>query len=162
MKNLIIITFLISSIALFSQTQRDDFLGIWEWQNNNQTFRVNFFNEPDGDGTFSLAGHFTMLETDVSGNETILYTSDRFIETTNERFIPMINGGRYCDWIDSFRFSLMDNTTTKTLLLGVLDLKFISISLGNPLQITWKLRVDGMASVGEVFNVPTDITLTKQ
>jgi hypothetical protein len=165
MKNILIIITLITSINTFSQTisvnpTRNDFLGTWEWQNNNVIFRVNFFNESDGDGTFSLGGHFTMLESDNNGNETILFTSDRPIENTNQNWLPMINGGRYLDYIDSYRFSLRDNTTND-FLLGTLDLKFLDVPNGSPLQISWKLRIDGMANEDQNFNVPTDITLTK-
>lgn len=165
MKNILIIIALITNINAFSQTlsvnpTSNDFLGTWEWQNNNITFRVNFFNDETYDGSQTIRGHFTMLESDNNGNETILFTSDRPIENTNQNWLPMINGGRYLDYIDSYRFSLRDNTTND-FLLGTLDLKFLDVPNGSPLQISWKLRIDGMANEDQNFNVPTDITLTK-
>lgn len=169
MKNTIILLVAIISINTYSQTlsvnpTRDDLLGTWEWQNGNEVFRINFFNysyEYEGETWTSLASHFTMLETDTFGNETIIYTSDKPMGSTiPQNWYPVITGGQYLNYIDSYRFWLIDNTAN-TYLLGNLDIKFLNVPNGSPLQILWKLRIDGMANEGESFNVPTDIILTK-
>lgn len=165
MKNTLILFALTIGFNTFSQnfptsTTSNDFLGTWEWQNGTETFRVVFFNDSTYDGSQTIRGHFALLETDVNGNETLIYTSDRLIEGTDQNWIPMINGGRYLDYNDSYRFSLRDNTTD-SFLLGVLDLKFLNVSSQSSLLVSWKLRVDGMADEDQNFNVPTDIILTK-
>lgn len=169
MKNIIIILIFTITSNIYSQTisvnpTRDDFIGIWEWQNGNEIFRINFFNQEttyEGETWTSLASHFTMLSIDSSGNETIIYTSDRPMETTiPQNWFPVITGGQYLSYNESYRFALKDNTAS-TYLLGNLDLKFLATSSGQPLQISWKLRVDGMADENQSFNVPTDIILTK-
>lgn len=169
MKNILKLLIFIISVNVFSQTptanlDRNDLLGVWEWHNGNEIFRLNFFNytyQYEGLPRTSLSSHFTMLTVDPNGNESILYTSDRPMEGTNEHWMPMIRGGSYLDYNNSYRFSLSDNTTN-SFLLGVLYLKFLNTPTGSPLQNSWKLEVDGMASVGENFNVPRDIILIKQ
>ncbi len=169
MKNIITLIVLSITINNYSQTTsieptRDDLIGTWEWQNGTEIFRINFFNysyEFEGQPRSKLASHFTMVEIDAIGNETIIYTSDKPMGTTiPQNWPPVITGGQYLDYIDSYRFWLKDNTAS-TYLLGNLDLKFIDVPFRNPLKVTWKLRVDGMSNANESFNVPTDIILIK-
>ena len=169
MKHIILILTLIISTNIHGQISsttnntRNDFLGTWEWQNGNETFRVNFFNEDNGDGTFSLAGHYKMVEV-INGNEVELYTSNRPIVSGNtQMYPPAIAGGHYFDWIDTYRFFFQDNTsiTQRAPSLGDLKLKFLNTQPNEPLQVSWKLRVEGMANEDEQFSVPTDIILTK-
>ena len=165
MKHIIAIIVLAISFSTYSQTQadiptKDDFIGLWEWQNNNEIFRVNLFDYQE-DGETGIGGHFTMLQVDNNGNETVLYTSNRLIEGTNDYWRPMITGCRYLDYNESYRFFLRDNTSDY-FLLGDLYLKFLNnLNSGQPLQISWKLRPGGTRSQDEIFNVPTDIVLTK-
>ena len=166
MKHIIVIIILALNINnAYSQIQtdiptKDDFIGIWEWQNNNEIFRVDLF-EVEIDGEAGIDGHFTMVQVDNNGNETVLYTSNRLIEGTNDYWQPMITGCRYLDYNESYRFFLRDNTSDY-FLLGDLYLKFLNnLNSGEPLQISWKLRPRGIRSEDERFNVPTDIVLTK-
>lgn len=170
MRTLILIITILFSTNGFSQTlsinpTTDDFLGTWEWQNSNQVFRVEIFEAPSYNGT-TLKGHYKMVEVDNSGNETEIYNSNRPIYPGSTTMFPAaITGGQHLDWLENtYGFFFQDSTVevgNPPPPLGDLKLKFLPTQQGEPLRVSWTLIVEGIASEGQAFSVPTNMILTK-
>ena len=167
-KIIILLTLLITSTSLFSQGH-NSLTGTWEWTNNNQRFVLNIW-----DSGKTIDGHFTMYQTDGSGNETILYTSDRPVNPADPNSInypPALTGGAYKTYRQGTGEKRYNFWLTDT--IGIpnekghdaeLWLKIIypDLNSSDPLQLEWELKPRTLiGSPIEEYNVPIDITLTK-
>ena len=152
------------------------FLGTWEWQNGNQTFRVRLWKEEmveQENGSRpsfwkdTIKGHYEMVMQGQVGQqvEITIYTSQKKIGNTTTDWFPVITGTAYDN---TFSGSIHDNTLplNNDYPLGVrghLSLKIIQGS--NPLKMEWKIKLpEGIYGNDQPteFNIPTDIILTKQ
>ena len=146
----------------------DNFLGTWEYQNNNTIFRVHFtkltkkeFGNGNSPSYYSdmIIGHYIKVEVLPNGDENIIYTSDK----------PVLNDAERNHWPEDVIIfsdtsigiglsgSIMDNVEDDNLQWGTLTCEIIQGS--NPSQMTWK--VDGYNLGGRNFRIPTDIIMTK-
>lgn len=151
------------------------FLGIWEWQNGNQIFRVELWkvemkeNKNGNEPSFYLdkiQGHFEMVESGVQGQqlETNIYTSNKNVGDKDYYWPPVINlsstNGTSCGGI------IIDNIAVNNEywygLKGKLIIKLIDGT--NPLKANWKVTLlEGIYGINQPteFIIPTDIVLTK-
>ena len=169
MKNILYTFLLFFSLSNLSVAQSDldinnliPFVGNWEWQNGNQTFKVQIFVN-DG----YLKGHYELVETNGMLVTTIYKSNKLLNPDLNFYFGYAIFGGSH----DGIKFgaSIDDNVlygdgfhSTKD---GSLDFTIQNPTCnGCPITATWKITVlQGMKSTDEPenFTIPTDITLTK-
>jgi hypothetical protein len=163
MKKISLILLFIFTISFYAQSS-NDFFGTWEYQNGNEISRIHLFEQTtiyQGESMVSIAGHFSMIEINSNGVETIVFNSDKpYSELSSTHWHPVILGGMYLAEIDAYRFSFVDNSLPYWL-SGHLQLSFINNPNNNSLQLLWKLRVEGMGTINRDFNVPKDIVLTK-
>ena len=128
------------------------FLGTWEYQNANQIFRITLWKEnmveyENGNlPSFyrdKIKGHFEMVEIGQQGQqfETIIYTSDKPIGTSGQYYPPVINAGSIDGISVRCQFSL-------------------DIISNNPTQAV--LKVKSLSMSGDTYNIPSNITMTKQ
>jgi hypothetical protein len=175
-KLIILLTLIITSTSIFSQ-DHNSLIGTWQWENGNQRFELSLYREyrvSDNENFSTIDGDFTMYQTDNSGNETVLYTSDRPInpnDPNSMNFPPAITGGAYKTYINStgekrYNFWLMDTVglPNEKIHDAELWLKIIypDLNSNDPLQLEWQLKPRHMiGSPIDEYNVPIDITLTK-
>lgn len=150
------ILFLFISLNINAQFTVDELLGTWEHANGNQIFRIEFFG--DGSGN-PVRGDFKLVSLDILGQETVIYQSHRTIGTSQYYYPPVISLG-YTDIPDTFKGSVRDNTsTTRHLVEGCFSFKLLQ---ENPLKAKWNVTsCPGLKSPNEVFNIPTDLIMTK-
>lgn len=151
------------------------FLGTWEWQNNNQIFRVTLWKEEQVEYENGnrpsfywdrIKGHFEMVEIGSLGEETIIYTSQKKIGQSTSDWFPVINGGSNDG--NTFEGFIYDNSVPFnpnyiTGVRGNLDINIVPSAV--PSQMEWKVTLpQGMYGTDQPteFNIPTDIILTKQ
>ena len=171
MKN-IINTLLILFITISSFSQQtpntDDinhltpFVGNWEWVNGNETFKVEIYLSE----TNYLEGHYELVQTDNTGTETVIYKSNKVLNSDIDFYYgPAIFGGS----LDGIKFGALiaDNVLTgdgiHSRKRGSLGFTIQPISIG-PITATWKVTIlMGMKSsdTPTEFTIPTDIVLTK-
>lgn len=164
-KIIILLTLLITSTSLFSQGH-NSLTGTWEWTNNNQRFVLNIW-----DSGKTIDGHFTMYQTDGSGNETILYTSDRPVNPADPNSInypPALTGGAYNQaktGYYQFWFTDTIGLPNEEAYDAYLYLRIIypDLNSNDPLQLEWNIKPVpkfGPSSMDD-YNVPINITLAK-
>ena len=157
-----IITILFISLTAFISNAQNPFLGTWEWQNGNQTFRVFLWDTENG----AVKGHFEMVEVN-SGVETIVYTSDKpYNSNMTQHWHPVINVGLNSDGV-SIEGRILDNSydyedpsfDQYNLYNSYLRMRIIST---NPTTATWKVQYYGLiGNDAPPINIPTDIVMTK-
>lgn len=153
------------------------FLGTWEWQDNNQIFRITLwkeeYNENENGNRPSffwdeIKGHFELVEIGQSGGqfETTIYTSQRKIGQSNTDWFPVIDGASNNGI--NFEGLIYDNSVPydPNYITGVRgNLILTIIPNSQPQQMDWKVTLpQGMYGTDQPteFNIPTDIVLTKQ
>lgn len=159
MKNLIIlIIVLFSCNCFYSQNINDPFVGIWEWQNGNQTFRVELFIDEDED----IGGHYKLTE-NVNGIEVTIYNSDKPLGF-GLTWGRTIYGGSDGTILEA---GIDDNTIPRPIygtLSGHLTMEIQPIAGIGQVTATWKVvKMRGLKfdNDNREFNIPTDIVLTK-
>lgn len=151
-----------------------NFLGTWEHQNGNIIFRVTLTKitkEEYKNGNRpsfywdKIKGHFEKVEIDANGRETIIYTSQKKMGQTVTDWPHSIYGGT-SDGV-GLSAQIYDNSINPVgdyfHITGKLKCEIIPNI--NPKQMTWKVTLpQGMYGTDQptTFNIPTDITLTKQ
>ncbi|WP_452219420.1 hypothetical protein, partial [Lacinutrix salivirga] len=162
MKPIIIIVTLFLSVTstLEAQNINDSFVGIWETQNGDETFRVELFLNEDN----KVRGHFSMIQTTNSGLEILIYTSKKSIGF-GLTWPPVIFGGSDGTILEA---GIEDNTVPNPLNLprfdGDLTMTIQPATGSGQVTATWKVeRSSGLKSNADnrEFNIPTDIILTK-
>lgn len=139
------------------------FIGDWEWQNGDETFRVEVF----ADGN-NLKGHYEMIETDSTGNETTLYKSNKLLNPSLNFYYGSAMFGGSNDGV-LFHALIDDNVLMGD---GIHSRKDGSLAFtitndgtdGQPITATWRVTIlQGLKSTSEPteFSIPTDILLTK-
>ncbi|WP_405302290.1 hypothetical protein [Kordia sp.] len=143
------------------------FPGTWEWENDNQIFRVHLWINTKG----ATKGHFEMVQVNTNGEETIIYRSDKPMNSaTPQHWLPVISGGRQSE--KYFMARIMDNSMNYEapeyqqyeFWQARLDMKIIQIgnTEGIPTKATWKVGYyDITPNNAMPLNIPTDIVLTK-
>jgi hypothetical protein len=147
------------------------FLGTWEWQDNNQIFRITLWKEDmveyeNGNlPSFymdEIQGHFEMVEIGQQGQqfETVIYTSDKPIGTSSQYYPPVIHG----DSVDGLIAggTILDNSNINpSNYFGVrCQFSLDIIPNTNPNQAVFKVKSLSMS--GDTYNIPSNITMTKQ
>ncbi|MEM9680478.1 MAG: DUF6705 family protein [Bacteroidota bacterium] len=162
---IILLCFTLTVSAQYGPTHLTPFVGHWEWQNGNQTFKVEIYEENN-----YLKGHYQLTETN-NEVETIIYNSNKLInEELDFYFGEAIFGGSHDGVL--FHAYIEDNvqlgqganeyTNTKD---GHLAFTIVNNGdNGQPVTATWRVREGmGLKSTANPpeFSIPTDITLTK-
>ncbi|QTY25932.1 DUF6705 family protein [Flavobacterium sp. CS20] len=159
MKKIILnIFFIFVTLNIFSQNINDPFVGTWEWENNNQIFRVILYLDEDED----IRGDFEMVEVLGNNLESLIYESNKD-NGFGYKYGPVIFGGSDGTELGA---TFTDNTVTHP--YGQLsgELKMV-IQLSNTPGLTtatWQVRrTRGLkrADDDRTFNIPTNIILTK-
>lgn len=146
------------------------FLGTWEYQNANQIFRITLWKEnmveyENGNlPSFyrdKIKGHFEMVEIGQQGQqfETIIYTSDKPIGTSGQYYPPVINAGSI-DGISAGGTILDNSNINPSNYFGVRCQFSLDIISNNPTQAV--LKVKSLSMSGDTYNIPSNITMTKQ
>ena len=150
------ILLLFISLNINAQFTANQLLGTWEHADGNQIFRIEFFRYGSGN---QIRGDFKLVSQDILGQETVIYQSHQKIGTSDSYYPPVISLG-YSNNYDSFKGSVRDNTsTTRHLVEGCFTLKLLQ---ENPLKAKWNVTFcPGLKSPNEVFNIPTDLIMTK-
>lgn len=169
MKNILYTFLLFFSLSSFSQIQSDmdinnltPFVGNWEWQDGNQTFKVQIYVEDN-----YLKGHYELIETNGMLVTTI-YKSNKLLNSEFDFYFGNAIFGGSHDGI-KFGASIDDNVLYGD---GIHTIKKGSLAfiiqeptcIGCPTTATWKVSIlQGLKSTAEPdnFTIPTDITLTK-
>jgi len=144
----------------------DNFLGTWEYQQNNTIFRIilrklarNKHKYTNNQSFFKdqIIGHYEKVEILATGRERLIYTSNKPNGNSNEylRAEIIIFGGT-SDGI-KLSASVLDVSIPNTFPWGTLTAVIIPGS--NPSQMTWK--ISGYNLGGRNFNIPIDIIMTK-
>lgn len=139
------------------------FVGTWEWENGNQTFRVVLYLDEEGTG---IDGDYTMLETNANGQQTIVYKSNKdigFGYTTGPAIYGGSNGTTLRAGIED---SVTPNPNNYAGLTGSLKMTIVSTAncIGCTTTATWKVKENKeMRFEGDnrTLSIPTDITLIK-
>ncbi|MGX1022969.1 DUF6705 family protein [Psychroflexus sp. MBR-150] len=169
-KHILLNISLLLTVGMHSQTTPMDlFTGTWEYQENNEVFRVILweYNEaPD-----VIVGHFEKFVVDDNGIiQNYIYASEKGkIPGDSKGWIPFaIYAGVSTDFIKGI---FKDNTINPNLYdrikTGEVKIEILSNNqLTNTVTARWtvKVRVGDhltFSSVSPDFNVPTDIILTK-
>ena len=142
------------------------FIGKWIWQNGNQTFEVILwkatkhpFGNPIKFYSDEIFGHYRLVENYGLMNEQEIYTSDKYFKNNiqlipHSIFVGSTNGINAGGTVHEF--SVPDNAENYAI-FGDLSLTKIN---ANTMQ--WKVRpIEEAMSIYRVFNIPTDIVLTK-
>jgi hypothetical protein len=147
------------------------FLGIWEWQNGNQIFRVTLFEQNK-----TTKGHFQMLEINQNSNgvntATVLYTSDKpYNSAMTEHWHPVINAGLEWNRDDVLSGRILDNSmnyeapefASYDFWHAWLEMKIIQSNCSNcQLTARWKVRYKDLTPSNAMpLNIPTDIIMIK-
>lgn len=158
----------------------DAFIGVWEHQENDMVFRVTLWKnaqEPyredeNGNPRYyvdQILGHFEMvqLEEDPLGAETVIYTSDKNIGSSQQDWFPVIRIFT-SDGVEAWG-TVLDNVVfdpdlwINPCLHGTLSFDIIPGT--NPPQAVWEVKHrKGAACFSDLpteFTIPTDIVLTK-
>ncbi len=152
--------FILFLTPLFCSCQNinDPFVGTWEWENNNQIFRVILYLDEDED----IRGDFEMV--DVLGNnlESLIYESNKD-NGFGYKYGPVIFGESDGTELGA---ALTDNTVTHPYgpLFGELKMEIQPSNTTGLTTATWQVRrTKGLkrADDDRTFNIPTDIILTK-
>lgn len=157
-----ILTLFISLNSFSQNSNLTPFVGNWEWQNGNETFKVQIFI--DGD---NLKGHYELVETN-NGITTTIYKSNKLINPNIDFYYPYAIFGGSSDGI-LFGANIEDNVLYGD---GIHSTKSGSLAFtiqnpscnGCPITATWKVSIlQGLksSSTPENFTIPTDIILTK-
>ena len=152
------------------------FLGTWEWENGNQTFRVTLWKEEmveheNGNRPSfwkdEIKGHYELVQSGQLGGqvEEIVYTSQKKIGNSVTDWFPVISG----DTSNGINFeglvydnSIPLNNNYPMGIRGNLELNIIPGTI--PSQLEWKVTLpEGMYGTNQPteFNIPTDTILTK-
>ena len=166
MKTILNIIFL--GLTVFTTAQNPNlspFVGDWEWQNGNETFKVNIYID-DND----LKGNYQLVEIN-NGVETIIYDSNKLLNATlNFYYGYAIFGGSHDGVL--FFASISDNVLLgqgpndyKNTKDGYLGFTITNNGTnGQPITASWQIKeTTGLKSqeTPPTFTIPTDITLTK-
>ncbi len=132
------------------------YLGVWEWQNGNEVFRVRLRVDPKNNMNF--VGHYEKVSVDANGNETFIYNSNKEVFAGNNKaWAPfVIFGGGFIDnTVDQSKYHPLKN--------GSLKFEILTATPGN-ITARWHVfRRDGGETDDDApeFSVPTDVILTK-
>ena len=149
----------------------DPFLGTWQWQDNNQIFRITLWKEQEIESynginnpvyyMDKIQGHFEMVEVGQQGQqfETVIYTSDKPIGTSSQYYPPVINGSSY-DGISAGGLLIDSSNINPSNYFGVRCQFTLDIISSNPTQAVFKVKSLSMS--GDTYNIPSNITMTKQ
>jgi hypothetical protein len=149
----------------------DPFLGTWQWQDNNQIFRITLWKEQEIESynginnpvyyMDKIQGHFEMVEVGQQGQqfETVIYTSDKPIGTSSQYYPPVINGSSY-DGISAGGLLIDNSNINPSNYFGVRCQFTLDIISSNPTQAVFKVKSLSMS--GDTYNIPSNITMTKQ
>jgi hypothetical protein len=168
MKSIIKIIVLLFFISNYAQQSTDSnltpFVGNWEWQNGNQTFKVQFTKGVD-ELVGYLEGDFELIEitgTGLNVTTTIIYKSHRLLnESINLYYVPAISGGSEDGIL--FTGSIEDNVEASD---GIHSTKggYLSFTIQTDTTATWIVESrEGLYldTTPQDFSIPTNITLTK-
>ncbi|MBF8151606.1 hypothetical protein ITJ86_17025 [Winogradskyella sp. F6397] len=153
-----------SQYVLAQNPNHAPFIGTWEYQENNQIFRVTIYE--DGN---DLKGDYLLLEID-NGNETIIYESDYSAPNSDFNWGYAIFGGSndgnlmYAK-IDDNSIGYENGVASRKRKRGSLGLTIQPQTCSTcPITAEWKVaELQGLKITGEPenYNIPTDIILTK-
>ena len=151
------------------------YLGVWEWQNGNQTFRVTLWKvemEEHENGNRPsyyidiIQGHYNMVQQGQPGSpiEETVYTSQKKIGNTITDWFPVIRVYAYDN--NQCGGTVYDNSAEgyPNYPMGIRGGLKLNLIQGIPLQMEWKVTLpEGMYGNDQPteFNIPTDIILTK-
>ncbi|HNU59092.1 MAG TPA: hypothetical protein PKI08_03960 [Aquaticitalea sp.] len=151
------------------------YLGVWEWQNGNQTFRVTLWKvemEEYENGNRpsyyvdNIQGHYEMVQQGQPGGsiEETVYTSQKKIGNSITDWFPVI--GVYAYDNNQCGGIVYDNSVEgyPNYPMGIRGGLKLNLIQGTPLQMEWKVTLpEGMYGNDQPteFNIPTDIILTK-
>ena len=125
-----------------------------EYNENENGNRPSFFWD-------EIKGHFEMVEIGQQGQqfETIIYTSDKPIGTSGQYYPPVINAGSI-DGISAGGTILDNSNINPSNYFGVRCQFSLDIISNNPTQAV--LKVKSLSMSGDTYNIPSNITMTKQ
>ena len=162
-----VLLFFITTLAYtqYQSNHLSPFVGDWEWQNGNQTFRVNIYIEGN-----NLEGHYLLIE-DNNGVETIIYDSNKLLNAALNFYYGSAIFGGSNDGI-LFHALIEDNVLLGQ---GPNDYKLtkngnLAFTItnngtnGQPITASWRIsELMGLKSTEAppTFTIPTDIILTK-
>jgi hypothetical protein len=154
----------------------DKFLGIWEYQDGNQIFRVHLWKEVmveyNDYWKDRINGHFQKISISASGEETIIYTSEKTVAGGTDIWSSVISlgsiKGASHNKATGLIFDNCQDSYSAEQPLGLQANLEISITSGTGAvgtEMFWHpyLFRDGFrfSHIDYVFKIPTDITLTK-
>jgi hypothetical protein len=163
MKKYIVIIFMsltsmLCSAQIIQTITINDFIGTWQYQDENNIFRIILVESFNGDLNDDLDGKFQLIEIQ-NGVEVITFDSGYIGDTD---YFPqwIAITGRIWD-INKFSGMVEDRSNPG---YGALDGRLETELIDNNgiLQLTWKVTKRGLRDTEEPdFNIPTDAVLTK-
>ena len=162
-----VLLFFITTLAYtqYQSNHLSPFVGDWEWQNGNETFKVNIYI----DGNY-LKGNYQLVEIN-NGVETIIYDSNKLLNAALNFYFGYAIFGGSNDGI-LFHALIYDNVLLgqgpndyKNTKDGSLGFTITNNGTnGQPITAQWRIReLMGLKSqeTPPTFTIPTDIVLTK-
>jgi hypothetical protein len=138
--------------------QNNPFVGIWEYQDGNEIFRVELYLNNEG----RVRGHYEMLTQNPDGTDTLEFKSNKDVGH-GLKLGPVIYGGNNSTTlsagIDDHSVAIQFDELGS--LHGSLKMEIIS---SNPTKATWKVSGPNGLRLHfdeRVFSIPTDVVMTK-
>ena len=167
MKKIINISFLFLGVFMLASStpnnldpNLDAFIGVWEYKNDNNIFRVEIWKNQEGTG---VNGHYWLIETDGAGQEQIIDQSNKEILKDSNEFWTEAFSAYSKDGIE-LRGLIRDVTPLPkdvTWIDGLLKMTIIAQPPGTPKKAHWIVRYDGFVYYDARFQIPTNCILTK-
>jgi hypothetical protein len=172
MKNIIYTSLLIILFSCKSQqvnaqydiSNLNPFIGTWEYQNNNNLFRVTIYEDAG-----YLKGDYWLIEVN-NGVETVICESNYYVPQWNQNLGHVIFGGSNDGnlmhaQIDDNTINCEAGITERKRLKGTLGFTIQLQNCSNcPVTAEWKIsRWQGLRSDSEPenYSIPTDVIMTK-
>lgn len=166
MKKMIIVLFLLFGMLMLAASEQNKldpnleaFIGIWEYKNENNLFRVEIRKNHDGTSVF---GHYWLIEINNAGEEIIIDQSSKEILEGSDEFWTEAFSGYSKDGIE-LRGLIRDVTPQPkdvNWIDGLLKMTITNQSL-EPLKAHWRVTYDGPIFYDARFQIPTNCILSK-